>query len=208
MTGTVHRPLELAEPLNLGSGSGNYFDCDIQLVIGRILLVLNEKVARVQFYLRKCYVAVSNFPIRLRVRILRLAIKQVGQNLVLGRRVTFSAPQNIEIGDNVFINTGCMLHAEGGLTIGSDTKIGPFTTIWTSTHNFSDFSIPIREQGYTYAPVRIGRDVWIGAQVTIVAGITIGEGSVIGANAVVTKDVPSYSISVGNPAHIIKMRQP
>lgn len=38
---------------------------------------------------------------------------------------------------------------------------------------------------------------------TILPGVSIGDGSVIGANAVVTKDVPPYSVVVGNPAKII-----
>ena len=39
---------------------------------------------------------------------------------------------------------------------------------------------------------------------TILAGVTIGDGTVIGANAVVTKDVPSLSVVVGNLAIIIR----
>lgn len=52
----------------------------------------------------------------------------------------------------------------------------------------------------------IGNDVWIGADVTILPGIRINDGAVIGAGAVVTKDVPSYAIVVGIPAHIIRYR--
>ena len=50
-------------------------------------------------------------------------------------------------------------------------------------------------------------DVWIGTRVTILAkNIVIGKGSIIGANAVVTKDIPPYSIVVGNPAKVVKTR--
>lgn len=53
---------------------------------------------------------------------------------------------------------------------------------------------------------KIGNDVWIGANVTVVNGVTIGDGAVVGANTIVTKDVPPYSIVVGNPGKIIKKR--
>ena len=54
--------------------------------------------------------------------------------------------------------------------------------------------------------VTIGHDVWIGHGAIILSGRTIGVGAVIGAGAVVTKDVPDYSIVVGNPARILRMR--
>ena len=56
-------------------------------------------------------------------------------------------------------------------------------------------------------PVVIGDDVWIGARVCILPGVTIGQGAVIGACAVVSKDVPAYSVAVGNPARVVKKRK-
>ena len=52
----------------------------------------------------------------------------------------------------------------------------------------------------------IGPDVWIGHGVIIKAGVSIGVGVVIGAGSVVTKDIPPYSIAVGNPCKVIKTR--
>ena len=54
--------------------------------------------------------------------------------------------------------------------------------------------------------VMVGHDVWIGHGVTIMGGISIANGAVIGSGAIVTKDVPAYSVVVGNPAKIIKFR--
>lgn len=52
----------------------------------------------------------------------------------------------------------------------------------------------------------IGNDVWIGSNAVILRGIEIGDGAVIGAGAIVTKDVPPYSIVIGNPARINRFR--
>ena len=54
--------------------------------------------------------------------------------------------------------------------------------------------------------IDIGNDVWIGAKSTIMSGVKIGDDAVIGARTMVTKDVPPYSIVVGNPGRIIKYR--
>jgi acetyltransferase-like isoleucine patch superfamily enzyme len=52
----------------------------------------------------------------------------------------------------------------------------------------------------------IGHDVWIGQNVTLLSGVTIGTGAIIGANSLVTKNIPPYSIAVGNPAEVIRVR--
>ena len=54
----------------------------------------------------------------------------------------------------------------------------------------------------------IGNDVWIGAKTTILGGVHIGNGAVIGANTLIAKDVPPYSVVIGNPQRVIKYRFP
>lgn len=54
----------------------------------------------------------------------------------------------------------------------------------------------------------IGADVWIGHGVMVKAGVSIGTGAVIGAGSIVTRDIPPYSIAVGNPCRPIRLRFP
>jgi acetyltransferase-like isoleucine patch superfamily enzyme len=78
----------------------------------------------------------------------------------------------------------------------------PFPIIgdmWTNTEGLSNVAP-------TKGDVVIGNDVWIGQGVTIMSGVTIGDGSVIGACSVVAKDIPPYSIAVGNPVRVVKYR--
>ena len=58
----------------------------------------------------------------------------------------------------------------------------------------------------SYKDTTIGHDVWIGAGATLLPGVQIGSGVIIGAGAVVSGDVPAYSIVVGNPSRIVRMR--
>ena len=46
--------------------------------------------------------------------------------------------------------------------------------------------------------------MWFGAGVTVLPGVTIGDNVVIGAGSIVTKDIPSNVVAVGNPARVIR----
>lgn len=75
----------------------------------------------------------------------------------------------------------------------------PFNVLWTVGKQ-------IVGHPHTKGDVEIGNDVWIGTESLIMSGVTIGDGAVIGARAVVTKNVRPYSVVVGSPAAVIKMR--
>lgn len=54
----------------------------------------------------------------------------------------------------------------------------------------------------------LGSDVWVGDNAVILAGVRIGNGAVVGAGTIVTKDIPDFSIVIGNPARILRYRFP
>jgi acetyltransferase-like isoleucine patch superfamily enzyme len=93
------------------------------------------------------------------------------------------------------------------VTIGATTH--PFEHL--SSHSFSymkKFGLVSEDKKFPQLKTYIGNDVWIGCHSVIRSGVTIGDGAIIGAGAVVTKDVPPYSIVVGVPAKILRMRFP
>ncbi|MBN6777527.1 hypothetical protein JRG19_03045 [Pseudoclavibacter alba] len=53
-------------------------------------------------------------------------------------------------------------------------------------------------------PITIEDGCWLGGGVIVCPGVTIGRRSVIGAGAVVTRDIPPFSLAVGNPARVIR----
>jgi acetyltransferase-like isoleucine patch superfamily enzyme len=83
---------------------------------------------------------------------------------------------------------------------------------WVTTYPFPSFpkQWPKAPRINPVAPakgdVTIGSDVWIGAGAAILSGVTIGHGAIIGARAVVSSDVPPYSITVGNPGRVARLR--
>jgi len=105
------------------------------------------------------------------------------------------------IGCNAVIGAG-----GGGIKIGNNVLIGQSVNIHSERHVFKDTSLPIRAQGISYQGIVIEDDVWIGSKVTILDGVVIGIGAVIGAGAVVTNSIPPYSIAVGMPAKVVRLR--
>lgn len=113
-----------------------------------------------------------------------------------------NAVGEIQIGDNTRIG----LHNTiiGPVHIGNQVNLAQGVVISGLNHNYQDINKPISEQGVFTNLITIQDDVWIGANVVIAAGVTIGKHCVIGAGSVVTKDIPDYSVAVGNPAKVIK----
>ena len=77
-------------------------------------------------------------------------------------------------------------------------------------HIFNRVGVPLntitKDINHRDLDVVIGDEVWVGGNVTILSGVTIGSGAIIGAGSVVTNNIESYSINVGNPCRKIKMR--
>lgn len=155
--------------------------------------------------------------------------KKLGQDVILERGILVFHPENIELGDNVYvghqtilkayyknkmtigsgtwIGQQCFFHSAGGLTIGENVGIGSGVKIITSSHIEEGRLKPIYHSQMKFSPVIIEDDADIGLGAIVLAGIKIGRGAQVGAGAVVTKNVKPYSIVVGIPAKYLRMRK-
>jgi len=107
----------------------------------------------------------------------------------------------IIVGKGTFINCGVRIRAATLVKIGDWCKVGPNVMIYDNdAHDTArGHSTPGK-----VAPVVLEHDVWIGAGAIVLKGVTIGAHSVVGAGAVITRDVPSGVIVVGNPARVVR----
>ena len=114
----------------------------------------------------------------------------------------------LTIGKNSHLGDDGHITCINGIQIGNNVLMGRKVFITDNAHGISDRILldtaPNKRFLASKGPVIIEDNVWIGEMVCIMPGVRIGKGSIIGANAVVTKDVPPYSVAVGNPARIVK----
>ena len=108
--------------------------------------------------------------------------------------------KNTVLSERVFINMGCKFQDQGGIFIDEGALIGHNVVLATLNHDLN----PENRQSMTYAPIHIGKNVWIGANATVLQGVTIGDGAVVDAGDVVTKYVEPNTIVGGVPAKLIK----
>ena len=110
--------------------------------------------------------------------------------------------RHVHLGKNVYTNFGATFVDDTHIYIGDCTMLGPHVTIATASHPIDP---ELRSRGLQYnLPVRIGCNCWLGAGVIVMPGVTIGDNTVIGAGSIVTRDIPSNVVAVGNPCRVLR----
>jgi acetyltransferase-like isoleucine patch superfamily enzyme len=143
----------------------------------------------------------------------------IGANsAVVGRIIIFPQGGRVTIGQKCFVGEGTRIWSSSSVTIGNYVLIAHNVDI----HDNISHSLSWRERraeidnmlphlgAYTHtfdlqaAPVVIEDDVWIGFGASVVGGVRIGRGAIVGAGTIVTKDVPAFTLVVGNPMRVIR----
>lgn len=155
--------------------------------------------------------------------------QRIAPDVKLGRNVSLRDFVNLygcEIGDDVKIGT--FVEIQKGVKIGSRCKISSHTFICEGVTLEDDIfvghNVTFTNDRYPHATNANGqlqtdadwvclrtlvrRGASIGSGTTLLCGITVGENAMIGAGSVVTKDVPPGAVIAGNPARVLRTRQP
>ncbi|MEN8257365.1 MAG: acyltransferase [Thermodesulfobacteriota bacterium] len=177
---------------------------------------------------------IGYFPRLLRRIYLSPQLAKLGKGVLIGKNITWHNRKGISIGDDVFIGSGsrletlkrvskdpvevrlyigdrtslqqgCQVVACDKIIIGNDVLIAANVLVTDHDHILDHpTKTPSAVRELRFAPVIIEDGCWLGYGCVVLKGVRIGERSVIGANAVVTKNIPPYSVAVGNPARVIK----
>ena len=134
--------------------------------------------------------------------IMRRLFKSVGKNVWIEPDFRCEFGKNITIGDDVYINFGCVILDCGQVTIGDNTQIGPNVGLFSGNHTID--AAERAAGGLTPKPITIGKRVWLCGNVSVVPGVAIGDDTVIGAGSVVVNDIPSGVVAAGNPCRVLR----
>ena len=121
---------------------------------------------------------------------------KIGKNCSIGQNVNIA--NNVKIGNHVKIQNNVSVYE--GVELEDYVFCGPsmvFTNIKVPRSEFP------QKGSEFYQKTLIKKSASIGANATILCGVTIGEYALIGSGAVVTKNVPAYSLVVGNPGRVV-----
>lgn len=137
-----------------------------------------------------------------RSQILQELFGKVGEKVEIQPPFRCDYGSNIYIGNNLYMNYGCVILDCNTVEIGDNVKCAPYVQIYTAYHPTEP---QIRLSGKELAaPIKIGNNVWIGGGAIVCPGVSIGDNTTIGAGSVVVKDIPANVIAVGNPCKVIR----
>ncbi|HPE35179.1 MAG TPA: acyltransferase [Bacteroidales bacterium] len=113
---------------------------------------------------------------------------------------------DVILGDRVRVGIGSVII--GPVTMGNGSGLGQHVFVAGFNHGYEDGTKNSSLQPLNIKPVIIEEEAHIGANSVVTAGVRIGKRSQVGAGSVVTKDIPPFSVAVGNPARVIKQFNP
>ena len=150
----------------------------------------------------RAYNKTDDDQLALRKQIMTSLFKSVGEHVWIEPDFRCEFGRNIVIGDNVYINFGCIILDCAEVSIGANTLIGPNVGMYAANH-----AIDAEERtngGCIGKPISVGKNVWLGGDVKLLPGVSIGDNTIIGTASVVTKSIPSNVIAVGNPCRVVR----
>jgi serine acetyltransferase len=113
---------------------------------------------------------------------------------------------NFKVGQDVYYDVG---HAKY-ITIEEGVWIASRCLLLCHKRILDDYCVgdDYNKLPYKSQPILLKKGCCVGMGTIVMPGVTIGEGSIIGTGSVVTKDIPAWSIAVGNPAKVVRQIKP
>jgi acetyltransferase-like isoleucine patch superfamily enzyme len=151
---------------------------------------------------------------------------RIGRGVVIEESVLVFQPEHVHIGDDVYIGHGailkgdtrgelvigggswlgerCYVSSAGGVVLGDEVALAPYSMILTSTHVETPREVPLLRRPLEFARVEIGDGSAVGLGAIVLPGTRLGVGVVVGAGAVVKGDFADYAVVAGVPGRRLR----
>jgi len=124
----------------------------------------------------------------------------IDDTALIGPGVSIRTPARVSIGAGSKLGGRGFIEGWGDVTIGRHVLMNN-AELFTSQHYIDDPGLK-GERRF----ISIGDYAWLPHKIIILPGVSIGSHAVVGTGSVVSRDVPDYSVAVGNPARVVKER--
>lgn len=135
--------------------------------------------------------------------LLRIFGASIGKGARVYPSVKIWAPWNLTLRDRACLGYYVDCYNCGTITLEEDALVSQYTILCTGTHDYQLRHFPL-----ITGSIVIRKNAWVCADAYIAPGVTVGEGAIVGARSSVFADVPAWVVVGGNPAKVIKQREP
>jgi acetyltransferase-like isoleucine patch superfamily enzyme len=127
---------------------------------------------------------------------------RINEQVIVGGMKT--PESRLDLGKRTIIMEYSFINTTKPVIIGDDSGIGGHCLLFTHGSWLNQLEgFPV-----TFAPIKIGKNVWLPWRVFIMPGVELGDKVVVGANSLISKNVESNSLVAGSPAKVIKENYP
>lgn len=133
--------------------------------------------------------------------LLRAFGARIGRGVVIKPRVRVKFPWRLKIGDWSWIGEDVWIDNLGDVTIGENCCLSQGAYLCTGSHDWSRSSFTL-----IVNPIGVQDGAWVAARASVAPGVTVGEGAILALGSVALKDLPPWTVNVGNPATVVRER--
>ncbi len=112
------------------------------------------------------------------------------------------APWNLVCHEEAGVANGAILYNQALITLGKRCVVSQGAHLCCGTHDYESPRFELFAK-----PITVGDHAWLATECFIHPGVNIGEGAVVGARSVVVRDLPAWTVCVGNPCKPLKPRK-
>jgi len=134
-----------------------------------------------------------------RLLLLRLFGCKIDGKPFVHQRARIQIPWHVTLHNKSCVGDRANLYSLGEIELGRGCVIAQEAYLCAGTHDFGRTDTPLLT-----GKITIDAEAFVGARAFVMPGIRIGEGAVVGACSVVTRDLPAWTVSAGNPSRIIR----